>query len=181
MSTRAQISFNSGGKRQALIYRHCDGYPEGLGQDLVNFFKEVQKQTSDTRFTDPEYLAAKWVVWDSGARGRLDFLGVGVSMELHGDIEYLYNVDCDGTHDTPTVWYKNGGKIVYLNNKPKPAPLPKLQNVVEFTYNGKYRTLLNYSVDPKKGLVSGFELESQKIKNFRLGRALHIKFTNKFV
>ena len=178
MSTRAHVSFNSNGQRHALIYRHCDGYPEGLGADLLAFFEEVIKQTADTRFTDPEYLAAKWIVWDSGCEGRLDFLSVGISLQEHSDIEYLYDVDCDGTHDTPIVSYKNCGETVYLNYRPIKY-IPKLYNAIEFKYNGTYRTLINYETDSKNGLISGFECETEKFKNFRLERTLHLKFVTK--
>ena len=36
MSTRATVHFKSKGckKPEAIVYRHCDGYPEGLGSDL---------------------------------------------------------------------------------------------------------------------------------------------------
>jgi hypothetical protein len=108
MSTRAQVSFEyqygdskQGPLRYALIYCHCDGYPEaphGLGHRIQEFFKEVKKQTNDTRFDCPEYLAAKFVVFLANGyatKGKpLDFLSVGVSMDEHGDIEYLYRIDC---------------------------------------------------------------------------------------
>jgi hypothetical protein len=105
MSTRATVHFQSNGKTEAIVYRHSDGYPEGLGEDLKLFFKEVQAQTKDTRFNDPAYLAAKFVVWQSDQyrRGlnRLDFLGVGVVLEDPGDIEYRYLLDCNG--DVPGI------------------------------------------------------------------------------
>lgn len=107
MSTRATIHFTyaKGQKPEAIIYRHSDGYPEGLGEDLHSFIEEVKKNVQDTRFTDPSYLAAKWVVWDAsrhteyanGPKHPLNFLGVGVVQEDPGDIEFRYTVICDGT------------------------------------------------------------------------------------
>ena len=103
----------------AIIYRHNDGYPEGLGQELVRFIQEV-RQLQDSRLDDPSYLAAKWVVFDvllhqayhaasneqRKAVGqepyypdpipRLDFLSIGIVMEDPGDIEYRYHVIADG-------------------------------------------------------------------------------------
>lgn len=181
MSTRAQISFNSGGQRSALIYRHSDGYPEGLGQDLLTFFKEVAGQTSDTRFTDPEYLAAKWVVFDSTSGGTLNFLGVGICVDLHDDIDYLYNVDCDGGHPTPTVWYEDGGAKIYLNNPPKPVRVTTKQPTISFNYKGSKRTLINYEVDRDKGLISGLEIDSGQFKHFKSEKATFVTFETKLV
>jgi len=111
MSTRATVHFCYSNKHpEAIIYRHSDGYPEGLGKDLETFFDDVKAQTNDTRFTDPCYLAAKFVVWqadkyavkyDWSAKepkatkaNMLDFLSVGVVMKDPGDIEYRYIVAC---------------------------------------------------------------------------------------
>lgn len=104
MSTRAVVKFCHGKQVHAIIYRHCDGYPEGLGEDLKGFFSYVRDNVPDTRFGDASYLAAKWVVCDS-QRDRclcepskaftLRFLGVGVVMREPSDIEYRYIVDCD--------------------------------------------------------------------------------------
>lgn len=105
MSTRATIHFCYPGSKEpeAIVYRHSDGYPEGLGEDLKRFVAEVRKQTSDTRFDDPSYLAAKWVVFDAGENGRLNFLGVGICLADPGDIEYRYTVTCDGK---PTITHE---------------------------------------------------------------------------
>lgn len=118
MSTRCTIHFHDGaGERagsspEAIIYRHSDGYPEAVEPDLAEFFKAVEAQTSDTRFTSPDFLAARFVVWESQTKrkarderrreigygspsgGELDFLGVGVCQEDPGDIEYRYHVWC---------------------------------------------------------------------------------------
>lgn len=105
-STRATVHFVQDGQTRAIVYRHSDGYPEGLGADLNRFFDEVRAQTQDTRFTDPEYLAAKFVVWQAGQYAYdpdkpLDFLSVGVVIRDPRDIEYRYVVFCDG--GTPIV------------------------------------------------------------------------------
>lgn len=114
MSTRATIWFHNKGaaKPEAIIYRHSDGYPEGLGADLKRFVAEVKSKLQDTRFSDPSYLAAKWVVFDADqhnghyldaneTRHPLNFLSVGICRSDPGDIEYRYHVVCDGN---PTIW-----------------------------------------------------------------------------
>lgn len=120
MSTRATIHFcdPESKKPTAIIYRHWDGYPDGLGKDLKQFIEEVRANVPDNRFHDPAYLAAKWVVWDAGqmaavatkwknpnggARHPLNFLSVGVVDADPGDIEYRYKVVCDGK---PTVTHE---------------------------------------------------------------------------
>lgn len=111
MSTRATTHFQNSSRTVAIVYRHPDGYPKGLGQDLRDFFQEVKDNTKDTRFGDASYLAARWVVrdsqryahtlkfenntWEYEINYPLDFLSVGLLMEDPGDIEYRYIVDCD--------------------------------------------------------------------------------------
>ena len=113
MSTRCTTHFVYGERTCAIVYRHSDGYPEGAGTDIYRFFDDVQSQTRDTRFSDPTYLAAKYVVWladqfrdnfkfENGVpqkvRGNLlDFLSVGVTQEDPGDIEFRYSIYCDQT------------------------------------------------------------------------------------
>lgn len=120
MSTRATIHFHYPGEAKpvAIVYRHSDGYPDGLGKDLKKFVKEVRENVPDNRFNDAAYLAAKWVVWDAhrmsllgygenqraeGKPHRLKFLSVGIMDKDPEDIEYRYKVVCDGT---PTITYK---------------------------------------------------------------------------
>ncbi len=106
MSTRCMINFCEGKQIAAKIYRHYDG--GDVGEDLELFFDEVEEQCEDTRFYDAEYLAAKFVVWQASKYSKdknLNFLGLGVSMEDHGDIEYIWFVDCD-SKERPKVRVK---------------------------------------------------------------------------
>jgi hypothetical protein len=113
------------------VYRHGDGYPDVAGVDLRRFFEAVEEDTADTRFSDPSYLAAKYVVWladkmktgsdrfreeygsgDAPAKnGKLNFLSVGVCLEDPGDIEYRYTVRCDQLDDNgrPEIYYQEVG------------------------------------------------------------------------
>jgi hypothetical protein len=120
MSTRSTTHFIHGNEAQptAIIYRHGDGYPEGAGRDLLAFLDKVGK-LKDTRFGDPSYLAAKYVVYladmfnvdycvkDGNVYKRkaskLDFLSVGVVSTDPTDIEYRYIVDCASSSDRPIV------------------------------------------------------------------------------
>jgi hypothetical protein len=113
MSTRCNIHFQGWGETRANIYRHCDGYPEGIFPDLRQFFDDLEAQTSDTRYSDPEYLAAKFLVWQASRFARdpekpLEFLSVSPCIEDHGDIEHIYTVDCDNLDEDgrPTIEHK---------------------------------------------------------------------------
>ena len=141
MSTRATIHFHyqTSTKPEAIIYRHGDGYPDGLGLDLQRFFLELEKHVSDRRFNDPSYLAAKWVVWDAdqmaqytGLNGnkkkhKLAFLSVGVVMQDPGDIEYRYHVWCGKPQqgkDWPEVTCEH---VEFESKAGKPVPIPVLK------------------------------------------------------
>ena len=129
MSTRCNIHFNYGDEIVANIYRNSDGYPEGVVPDLREFFEEVKRQTKDTRFSDPSYLAAKFVVWQADQFARsydfkndkwvkdepLNFISLGIDVRDAGDGEYVYDIDCNSTdeHGFPKVHARraNGTKI----------------------------------------------------------------------
>ncbi len=102
------VNFHYGDKTDidAKVYKHHDNYPGGTDVALQKFFEEVEKTTKDTRFSDPEYLAARFICW--ALDKRLDTLGIGVAMHDHDDIEYLWFVDCKNHDDKgrPLVTYK---------------------------------------------------------------------------
>jgi hypothetical protein len=125
MSTRSTAHFVSDdGSTRAIVYRHQDGYPDGAGRDILEFLNTVKKNSpNDTRFTDPEYLAARYVaflsdkfsvagylddmgVWREKALPPYSFISVGVCMEDPGDIEYRYLIHCSADknpNDEPTA------------------------------------------------------------------------------
>lgn len=90
MSTRATVHFRRNGTTRAIVYRHSDGYPEGLGDDLRMFLEEP---SSHPRFDSPTFLAARFVVWQET---RNPGTGIGVVLNDPSDIEYRYLVECDG-------------------------------------------------------------------------------------
>jgi hypothetical protein len=119
MSTNAVIHFCAESKTEirASIYRHWDGYPDtesGVLADFARFCDAVEHDTSDHRYGDPSYLAAKFVVWmalkESNStrfvRGKakghperpLDFLGVGIIPSTWTQ-EYAYYVLCTASHN----------------------------------------------------------------------------------
>jgi hypothetical protein len=109
MSTRCNIHFTDRGHVLANVYRHTDGYPDGesgVMADLARFLDDVEAQTTDTRFADPSYLAAKFVVWQAAqwaSDGKpLEFLGLGVCTGDAGDGAYVYTVECGQSSGYPS-------------------------------------------------------------------------------
>ncbi len=128
MSTRSTTHFKWKSEDEspaAIVYRHPDGYPEGHGRFLVEFLDDLEANVTDTRFTDPTYLAARLVValarefnvkhtFDDGKfvttpnDHPLDFLSIGVVMEDPGDIEYRYEIICSGGRPEVLVFERTG-------------------------------------------------------------------------
>lgn len=116
----------------------------GVLADLLVFYNKLLAEVRDNRLDVAEDLAAKFLVWkadelamhqtygenEDGTRGfnedrkhSLDFLGVAPCIEDHGDIEYVYELDCEDLDalGCPVVrWKPCGGRFrkVYLHGKP---------------------------------------------------------------
>jgi hypothetical protein len=149
MSTRCQIGFYGKGEKdlkkfQALLYKHSDGYPEGVLPIIEPFLKEFNAKRG---LSDIEYASA-WCLYtiiqdhvthmaewakDSPSPscpedGR-DFLGHGICTGFHGDIEYFYAVQPDTLtvyevrDEDPKTWKKI--KTIRLTDK-VPANSKKL-------------------------------------------------------
>ena len=89
----------------------------GVLSDLLDFFRLLKAEVPDNRLNHAEYLAAKFLVWQAKENARwsriynpaegpvgedgygpehyLQFLSVAPCMQDHGDIEYVYEVDCE--------------------------------------------------------------------------------------
>ena len=122
MSTRCQIVIlePNGELYPVKIYKHCDGYPEGVMPILAPFAIAF----ADNRGSDPEYFIAQCCrafAFKDLARSqaeadgpyrhnpRKQFTGWGCSTFWHGDIEYLYVVSAAGSVkilavDVPSDW-----------------------------------------------------------------------------
>ncbi len=111
MSTRSQIKFKNS-EFNIHVYKHCDGYPEGVLPTLVPFVKEFFADRGDDecyflaqlvrRFAIEDYKEHKD---DEYCNPEKSFTGWGLDCVQHGDIEYLYEIDTDGSI------YVNGKKL----------------------------------------------------------------------
>jgi len=113
MSTRAQIKIDG---TPILLYQHSDGYPSYLLKTLLPFLVEFHQH----RGHDAEYLPAQLMArmianqneeneaWNKENAQLIEafpsmkmrgpqFTGFGLDLNLHGDIEYLYEIDKKGT------------------------------------------------------------------------------------
>lgn len=128
MSTRCQIGIYKDDTTDlrnysALLYKHCDGYPDGVLLIIEPFLKDfaVRRGLNDT-----EYLSA-WLLYEImndhvennkemakiyptlPVTGK-DYLSHGICTDFHADIEYYYAVTptqirvYDVTDDNPELW-----------------------------------------------------------------------------
>ena len=101
MSTRCQILIKG---LNANLYRHSDGYPDseyGVLATLIPFLTEFMKVRGD----DPSYMLARLAQYQANATDQhmglhkdidkdiYQFLGYGIDTALHGDLEYIYQID----------------------------------------------------------------------------------------
>lgn len=100
MSTRCQIGFYEPESKnledfETLIYRHCDGYPEGVLPVIVPILKDFDIKRG---LNDVEYSSA-WLV----AKLKDGYINIGICKDFHGDIEYFYAVYPDrvDVYETP--------------------------------------------------------------------------------
>lgn len=83
MSTRCNVIVKTKFDK-IWLYHHHDGYPEGVGQDLINRFKDKFEKTGQIWWSD----IINELVKDQNDEYE-------VTNGEHGDIEYLYTIDCD--------------------------------------------------------------------------------------
>jgi len=89
MSVRCQIGFYDNGEEnleswQVLIYRHLDGHPKAVLDDVIPVLTDFAEARS---LEDIEYAAA-YVV----SKLKTDYSNIGISKTFHGDIDYFYQI-----------------------------------------------------------------------------------------
>lgn len=104
MSTRCQLGFYESteqamDKPTALIYRHCDGYPDGKSGVLAALLPWAEDFQVRRGLSDAEYASARALVALMRQHDALDGVtsyGICGNHGLHGDIDYFYRVDPSG-------------------------------------------------------------------------------------
>ena len=92
MSTRSEIiikdywTSEATGKhytKKVKLYHHSDGYPEGVGKDLMEFIYPMLTRSNSS---DCNSVANKLLKWK-------DDNGYELTVYVHSDIEYMYVID----------------------------------------------------------------------------------------
>lgn len=96
MSTRANVvikkTAKNGNVSYAQLYHHHDGYCSGVGKDLSEYMDEIGVMPDEEKkkvLEDPVSFA-KWLSHDDR---HDEYEYEGTSVNLHGDIKYLYVID----------------------------------------------------------------------------------------
>jgi hypothetical protein len=76
------------------LYRHCDGYPEGMGRGLREICEGIVSGNAPVGWS--QQLV-------SGLASRCSF-EIEPKSAVHGDLEYLYRIDVDGGKITVGCW-----------------------------------------------------------------------------
>lgn len=102
MSTRSQLGVYTNADDevkdgQVFVYRHCDGYPEGVIPDIMPL---LQMFAENRGIDDTEYCVARLVqrltnLADERTKKystKPNCTGFGIDTAIHGDIEYFYHI-----------------------------------------------------------------------------------------
>ena len=81
MSTRATIRVEDNEGEGLWIYHHCDGYPQGVGEELKELLVKVGKYADI-------YDVANYLFKYGKKYGDYE-----LTSDLHGDSEFVYNID----------------------------------------------------------------------------------------
>lgn len=89
MSVRCQLAFYDASEEnlenwQVLIYRHLDGFPKSVLDDVIPILTDFAEARS---LGDIEYAAA-YVV----SKLKTDFSNIGISKQIHSDLDYFYQI-----------------------------------------------------------------------------------------
>ena len=90
MSTRSNIIIKNG-KTNILLYRHCDGYLEGAGQDLHDDLISSNFAIEDKENFEISKFLKKLLNCENGSYRIDDQLG--------GDIEFLYTFQFEDSYE----------------------------------------------------------------------------------
>ena len=151
MSTRSQIAFYEEGekdleKHKALIYRHSDGYPEGVIPDILPFLQWWLKRQG---LNDIEYASARLLQYlcnlhdkhtvefgkqysrlgkevEDIEKGFTGIYGHGICKDFHSDIEYLYAIYSDKVVVYETAF--NFDEPISINDRTKKIKTIKIKD-----------------------------------------------------
>ena len=109
MSTRSNIIIKNG-KTNILLYRHCDGYLRGAGQDLLDDLRSSYFVYNDGYEDKINFDIAKFTkkLLNQDGDYRIDD-------QLGGDIEYLYTLDFENNYNDARHYNRVKLKSIEVN------------------------------------------------------------------
>ena len=109
MSTRSNIIIKNG-KTNILLYRHCDGYLTGAGQDLLDDLRSSYFVYNDGYEDKINIDIAKFTkkLLNQDGDYRIDD-------QLGGDIEYLYTLDFENNYNDARHYNRVKLKSIEVN------------------------------------------------------------------
>ena len=109
MSTRSNIIIKNG-KTNILLYRHCDGYLTGAGQDLLDDLRSSYFVYNDGYEDKINFDIAKFTkkLLNQDGNYRIDD-------QLGGDIEYLYIFDFETNYNDARHYNRVSLKSIEVN------------------------------------------------------------------
>jgi hypothetical protein len=124
MSTRCRIEIRDG-KYTYRIYRHSDGYPQGVIADLYIFMNNYSRNPGE----DPEYFLANFIFYAKLAewirvlrendKSIFDYkwweYGYGVCAPNcdHGDLDYAYTIEGQNVEIKKYDWEIRGWRLIF--------------------------------------------------------------------
>ena len=90
MSTRCVVRIKRGDVGSVDIYHHRDGYPEGVGVQLLGTIERYFEGKPQNFELWSEELANRLV---KNTDKKLDDGGYQITLGKHGDLEYFYEID----------------------------------------------------------------------------------------
>ena len=100
MSTRASILVKDNNDK-CYLYHHHDGYPDGVGQTLVEYLKTK----CGFSYWDLEEIVNELI--------KLENDEYEYTTCIHGDEEYFYLIDCYKKELSYTTWSNENPVILY--------------------------------------------------------------------
>ncbi len=90
MSTRCVIRIKRGSVGSVDLYHHCDGYPEGVGVQLLATIERWFEGRPGGHEMDSEILANRLV---KNEDEKLNDDSYEITLAKHVDLEYFYEID----------------------------------------------------------------------------------------
>lgn len=137
MSTRCHIVVIDNGEEKGYIYHHCDGYPDGVGEEL----KEILSKCNE--YNDYETIMEKILDYDDSYEEDTG---------IHGDEEYIYKIYVIGETATLRCFESYGanlGDIIFSIQYPENTDREKLLT--------KYSKLTYNTTEEKEAFLDGAE------------------------